>query len=69
MERKADGVQGTLKAVGSEKMVLELQDGSQVEGSAQSFLEGQWKHSVPRSDPVQFPSWPSVAGAIRQADG
>ena len=62
VERKADGLQATVKQVGSAKVVLELQDGSQVEGSAQSFLDGDWKHSAPRNDPVRFDSWPSVAG-------
>ncbi|CAE7788980.1 unnamed protein product [Symbiodinium sp. CCMP2592] len=62
VERKADGLQATVKVVGAEKVVLELQDGSQVEGSAQSFLDGHWKQSAPRSDPVRFDSWPSVVG-------
>ncbi|CAE7809241.1 unnamed protein product [Symbiodinium sp. CCMP2592] len=53
--RKADEVVGTIKKMTADHVDLVLQDFSACRVSSQSFVEGLWRHHVPKAEAVPLP--------------
>ncbi|CAE7836393.1 unnamed protein product [Symbiodinium sp. CCMP2592] len=62
--RKADEVVGTIKKMTADHVDLVLQDFSACRVSSQSFVEGLWRHHVPKAEAVPLPDWSAHAPSV-----